>query len=309
MGILDGKVVLVTGGGRGIGRDIALIAAREGAKVLVNDLGGGPRGGDEGDAGPAEEVAAEIRAKGGVAISNSHSVTDYDAVVDMREQALKELGGLHAVINPAGILRDTMFHKMNNSDWDVVIDVHLRGSYNVCRATVELFREQQDGAYVLFSSTSGLIGNIGQTNYGAAKMGIAGLSRILAMEGASKNIRSNTLAPVAWTRLVAGVPVKDPEAAKRREQMAQAISAEAPARLAVALASPLAKDTNGQIFGVQGNDISIFSQPRTIDFREKEGGWTPESIISEALPALSKNYTPLNQGMGNITRPPAKVDA
>lgn len=167
MGILDDKVVLVTGGGNGIGKQIALIAAAEGAKVIVNDLGGGTRGGDEGSAGPAEQVAAEIRAKGGKAISNSDSVTNFDAVVGMREQALKEFGGLHSVINPAGILRDGMFHKMKNEDWDTVIDVHLKGSFNVCRATIELFREQNEGSYVLFSSTSGLIGNIGQTNYGA----------------------------------------------------------------------------------------------------------------------------------------------
>ena len=146
MGVLDGKVVLVTGGGNGIGRDAALIAAREGAKVLVNDLGGGERGGDAGSAGPAETVAEEIRAAGGEAISNSDSVTDMRAVKGMFEQAMDTFGGLHAVINPAGILRDIMFHKMPDEDWDVVIDVHLRGSYNVCRATIEHFRNQQEGA-------------------------------------------------------------------------------------------------------------------------------------------------------------------
>jgi NAD(P)-dependent dehydrogenase (short-subunit alcohol dehydrogenase family) len=127
MGVLDGKVVLVTGGGNGIGKECALIAAREGAKVLVNDLGGGERGGDEGSAGPAEAVAEEIRAAGGAAVSNSKSVTDMGAVKDMVAQAISELGGLHAVINPAGILRDCMFHKMPDEDWDVVIAVHLRG--------------------------------------------------------------------------------------------------------------------------------------------------------------------------------------
>jgi len=302
MGILDGKVVLVTGGGRGIGRDVALIAAREGAAFLVNDLVSSQRGDDTGDAGPAEEVAAEIRAAGGRAISNSRSITDYDAVVDMREQALKEFGGLHAVINPAGILRDGMFHKMANEDWDAVIAVHLRGTYNVCRATIELFREQNDGAYVLFTSTSGLVGNIGQANYGAAKMGIAGLSRIIALEGAAKNIRSNAVAPIAWTRMTASVPIKDEEHAKKRALMAQTLSAEAPARLAVALASPAAASTTGQIFGVQGGDISIMSQIRTVDFRESADGWTPESIIKEALPALSKSYTPLTPP-ASITRP------
>ena len=162
MGILEGKVVWVTGGGNGIGKDTALIAAKEGAKVVVNDLGGGFKGDatDSGDAGPAELVAQEIRAGGGKAISNSDSVTDMKAVEALRDQTLKEFGGLHAVINPAGILRDAMFHKMTDFDWDKVIEVHLRGSYNVCRATIEHFREQ-DGAYALFTSTR-LIGNIGR---------------------------------------------------------------------------------------------------------------------------------------------------
>src|SRR6202171_6526715 len=122
---------------------------------------------------------------------------------------LKQLGGLHAVINPAGILRDAMFHKMTEQDWDKVIEVHLRGSFNVCRAAIEHFREQNDGAFVLFTSTSGLIGNIGQTNYAAAKLGIMGLSRVIAMEGAKNNVRSNIIAPVAWTRMTQSVPIRD----------------------------------------------------------------------------------------------------
>jgi NAD(P)-dependent dehydrogenase (short-subunit alcohol dehydrogenase family) len=126
----------------------------------------------------------------------------------MVEQALDTFGGLHAVINPAGILRDGMFHKMSEQDWDRVIEVHLKGSFNVARATIEHFREQNDGAYVFFTSTSGLLGNIGQTNYGAAKMGIAGLSRIIAMEGGRNNVRANCLAPVAWTRMTQSVPVR-----------------------------------------------------------------------------------------------------
>ncbi len=293
MGMLSGKVILITGGGNGIGRDCALIAAREGAKVVVNDLGGGIAGGDEGSSGPAETVAAEIRAAGGEAVANSDSVTSLTACQGMLEQALGAFGGLHAVINPAGILRDCMFHKMSEADWDKVIEVHLRGTYNVCRATVEHFRAQEDGCYVLFTSTSGLYGNIGQTNYGAAKMGIAGLARILAMEGASKNIRANALAPVAWTRMTQSVPVKDEAAAQRRAQMAQAIRPDQPARFSVALCCDVAKGVSGQFFGASGENLILYSQPRPVETVSKPEGWTLETILSEALPKMESKFVPL----------------
>lgn len=303
MGVLDGKVVLVTGGGNGIGRDAALIAAREGAKVLVNDLGGGERGGDAGSAGPAETVAEEIRAAGGEAISNSDSVTDMRAVKGMFEQAMDSFGGLHAVINPAGILRDIMFHKMPDEDWDVVIDVHLRGSYNVCRATIEHFRNQQEGAYVLFTSTSGLIGNIGQSNYAAAKLGIMGLSRVIAMEGASKNVRSNIIAPVAFTRLIATIPIKDEAGAARMAQMRQTLRPDQPAKLAVALCA--AKDVSGQIFGARSEDLQLYSQPRPIETVTAEDTWTVQGILDSALPKMAPKFTSL----GRETAPPAPAKA
>ncbi|MFL5296593.1 MAG: SDR family NAD(P)-dependent oxidoreductase [Phenylobacterium sp.] len=297
MGALEGKVVLVTGGGNGIGRDCALIAAQEGAKVLVNDLGGGLKGEDEGSAGPAEAVAQEIRAAGGVAASNSESVTNFKAVQAMVEQARDELGGLHAVINPAGILRDVMFHKMSEDDWDRVIDVHMRGSFNVARATIELFREQNDGAYMFFTSTSGLFGNIGQANYGAAKMGIAGLSRIIAMEGARNNVRSNCIAPVAWTRMTQSVPIKDEAAAARRKVMAEKIRPDQPARFSVALVSPAAASVSGQIFGVSGENIILYSQPRPIETCSKGEGesWTVDSILKEAVPKMAPKFFDLNR--------------
>jgi len=291
MGVLDGKVVMVTGGGNGIGKECALLAAREGAKVLVNDLGGSVSGKeDAGSAGPAETVAAEIRAAGGKAISNSDSVTDFAACEAMREQALKELGGLHAVINPAGILRDGMFHKMSMEDWKGVIDVHLNGSFNVCRATIEHFREQQDGAYILFTSTSGLIGNIGQANYAAAKLGIMGLSRIIAMEGVAKNVRSNLIAPFAWTRMIATIPVKDEASAERVARMQRKMRADQVAQLAIALASERAKDTSGQIFGVRGNEVILFDQPRPVRQLAALEGWNPETLLDQCLPAMKGSY-------------------
>jgi NAD(P)-dependent dehydrogenase (short-subunit alcohol dehydrogenase family) len=305
MGILEGKVVWVTGAGNGIGKDCALIAAKEGAKVVVNDLGGGIHGDDEGSAGPAEVVAREIRAGGGKAFSNSDSVTSLKAMEALRDQTLKEFGGLHGVMNPAGILRDAMFHKMTEADWDKIIEVHLKGHFNVCRATIEHFREQQDGSYALFTSTSGLIGNIGQTNYAAAKLGIMGLSRVLAMEGAKFNVRSNIIAPVAWTRLTQSVPIRDEAQAKRREQMAALIRPDQPAKLAVALVSDLAKDVSGQIFGARGETIELYSQPRVIMDLTKAEGWTPELIATEAFGKLKEKFFPVSR---SATSPqPAKA--
>ena len=288
MGVLDGKTVLVCGGGNGIGKECALLAAKEGANVVVNDLGGGlsDAGGSAGDAGPAEKVAEEIRASGGQAVSNSESVTDMSAVKDMIAQAKDEFGGLHSIINPAGILRDGMFHKMSEDDWKSVIDVHLHGSFNVTRASIELFREQEDGNYVLFTSTSGLIGNIGQANYAAAKMGIAGLSRIIAMEGARKNVRSNIIAPFAWTRMIASIPVKDEAGAERVERMKNGMRADQVAQLAVALCSDQASDVSGQIFSVRGNEVVLFDQPRPKKSVSNTAGWDPQSLLEKGLPAM-----------------------
>ena len=292
MGLLDGKVVIVTGAGRGIGRECALLAAKAGAKVVVNDLGAGVGGADEGSAGPAEETAADIRAAGGEAVSNSESVSSMAAVKGMVEQAMDTFGGLHAIINPAGILRDGMFHKMSDEDWDAVIETHLRGAYNVCRASIEHFRKQEDGAYVLFTSTSGLIGNIGQANYAAAKLGVMGLSRIVAMEGLAKNVRSNIIAPFAWTRMIATIPVKDEASAARVERMKNGMRADQVAQLAVALCAPAAQ-TSGQIFAVRGNEVVLFDQPRPVRSVARMEGWTPDTLIEQALPSMRASYTEL----------------
>lgn len=293
MGVLSGKVVLVTGGGRGIGRECALLAAQEGASVVVNDLGASVGGDDLGSAGPAEEVAAEIRAAGGQAVSNSDSVSSMNGVKAMVEQAMDVFGGLHSVVNPAGILRDGMFHKMSEEDWDAVIEVHLRGAFNVTRATVEHFRNQGEGSYVLFTSTSGLIGNIGQANYAAAKLGVMGLSRIIAMEGAIKSVRSNIIAPFAWTRMIATIPVKDEASAARVDRMKNGMRADQVAQLAVALASPEAKAVSGQVFSVRGNEIVLFDQPRPVRSVSRMEGWTPASILEQAMPSMGASFTDL----------------
>lgn len=300
MGVMDGKVVIVTGAGRGIGRECALLAAKEGAKVVVNDLGGGVAGGanDAGDAGPAEQVAQEIRAAGGDAVSNSDSVAEMQGAQNMFEQAMDEFGGLHAVINPAGILRDKMFHKMSEEDWDVVIDVHLKGSFNMCRATIEHFREQEDGAYVLFTSTSGIIGNIGQANYAAAKMGIAGLSRLVAMEGARKNVRSNVIAPFAFTRMIESIPVKDEAAAARMERMKQLTRSDQIAPPAIAMCAD--EETSGQIFCVRGNEVFLMSQPRILRSMANVNGWTADDLMNRAFKAMKGSYFGVEENTGYV---------
>jgi NAD(P)-dependent dehydrogenase (short-subunit alcohol dehydrogenase family) len=301
MGLLDGKVVLVTGGGRGIGRECAIIAAKQGAKVVVNDLGAALDGAGA-DVGPAQEVANIIKAAGGEAAANTESVTELRAVGHMVQQAMDTFGALHAVINPAGILRDRMMHNMTEEEWDAVINVHLRGHFNVVRATINHFRSQQDGVYVMYSSTSGLIGNVGQTNYGAAKMGIAGLSRIVALEGARNNVRSNTVAPGAATRMTDSVP-RDEETAKRREAMREIQSPVRPAELSVALCSDAAKGVSGQIFGAGGYNLSIYSQPRPIATYSREGGWDADGIVKDFLPRAEKDFTPLGRGTPAVAIP------
>jgi NAD(P)-dependent dehydrogenase (short-subunit alcohol dehydrogenase family) len=208
----------------------------------------------------------------------------------MFEQAMDTYKGLHAVINPAGILRDKMFHKMTDEEWDIVIDVHLNGSYNVTHAAINHFREQEDGSFVLFTSTSGLIGNVGQANYAAAKMGIVGMSSIIAMEGAQKNVRSNVIAPFAWSRMIATIPIKDEASAKRVERMKNYMRADQVAQLAVSLASPVCKDVSGQIFVARGNEIFLMSQPRPIRGLAKIEGWTPQTIAEHCMPALKPSF-------------------
>jgi NAD(P)-dependent dehydrogenase (short-subunit alcohol dehydrogenase family) len=308
MGLLDGKVILITGGGRGIGRETALIAARQGAKVVVNDLGGDVHGAGA-DKAPAQEVAELIKAAGGEAVANTESVTDLRAVGRMVQQAMDTFGGLHGVANPAGILRDRMMSNMTEEEWDGVIQVHLRGHFNVVRATINHFRGQNDGVYAMFTSTSGLIGNVGQTNYGAAKMGIAGLSRIVAMEGARYNVRSNAVSPGASTRMTDSVP-RSEEAAKRRDEMRELQSPVRPAQLTVALLSPAAKHISGQIFGASGYNLSIFSQPRPIHTYSREGGWDADGIVKDFFPRAEKDFTPLDRSAMTASQsPPIPVPA
>ncbi|HEX7323628.1 MAG TPA: SDR family oxidoreductase [Mycobacterium sp.] len=198
-GVQD-RVIAVTGAGGGLGREYALTLAREGACVVVNDLGGARDGTGAGH-NMADHVVAEIREAGGRAVANYDSVADEEGGAGIVKTALDEFGAIHGVVSNAGILRDGTFHKMTHANWDAVLKVHLYGGYNVLRAAWPHFREQSYGRVVVATSTSGLFGNFGQTNYGAAKMGLVGMINTLALEGAKYNIKANALAPIAATRM------------------------------------------------------------------------------------------------------------
>ena len=298
-GILQGKVAVVTGAGGGIGRDIALAMAREGARVVVNDIGAALNG--EGrDAGPAQAVVNEIKALGGQAAANTDSVADAAAGRRIVECALDSFGRLDIVVNNAGILRDGFFHKMADDQWDAVIKVHLYGSYNVSRAAANHFKEQESGCYVHMTSTSGLIGEVGQANYAAAKMGIAALSKSIALDMRKFNVRSNCIAPFAFSRMIASMPTDTPEQRARVERLKEMTPAKI-APLAVCLASDLAADTSGQIFAVRNNEIFLMSQPRPVRSVHRGEGWTPRTVASHALPALRAQYHGLDRS-GDVFR-------
>lgn len=293
MGMLDGKVVAVTGAGRGIGREIALLCAREGAAVVVNDLGGSAEG--EGtDATPASEVVNLIKDGGGRACANFASVTDPKGAASIIEDAVQRFGRIDAVVNNAGILRDRIWHKMSEVDWKEVIDVHLNGAFNVSKAATPYFREQQSGSFIHFTSTSGLIGNFGQANYSAAKLGVVGLSQSIALDMARTGVRSNCIAPFAWSRLIATIPATNEAEALRIERM-KSMTAEKIAPLVAFLASDAAKDVTNQIFAVRKNEIFLFSKPRPIRSMHRAEGWTPETIASDLLPALQPSFAGLDR--------------
>ena len=285
MAMLAGKVVAVTGAGRGVGREIALLAARHGAAVVVNDPGVGG-GGEGGDAAPAQQTADDIVAAGGRAWANLASVTDPLGAASIIADAVQRFGRIDAVVNNAGILRDAIWHKMSHEDWRAVIDVHLNGCFNVSKAATPYFREQQSGSFIHFTSTSGLIGNIGQANYSAAKMGIVGLSQSIALDMARAGVRSNCIAPFAWSRMTASIPAETPEAKERVERL-KTMSADKIAPLVVYLASDAAQAVTNQIFAVRKNEIVLFSKPRPVRSMTKAEGWTPESIAAELIPAFT----------------------
>lgn len=298
MGMLDGKVVAVTGAGRGVGREIALLCATEGASVVVNDLGGSAEG-EGADLTPAQQTVDDIKAAGGKAIVNGASVADPAGAATIIEDAVKTFGRIDAVVNNAGILRDRIWHKMSHEDWNAVIDVHLNGCFNVSKAATPYFRDQQSGSFIHFTSTSGLIGNFGQANYSAAKLGIVGLSQSIALDMARAGVRSNCIAPFAWSRMTATIPASTPEEQARVERF-KTMSADKIAPLVAFLASDAASEVSNQVFGVRKNEIFLFSKPRPIRTMQKNEGWTPQAIADEMLPAFRGSFSDPSERSGDV---------
>jgi NAD(P)-dependent dehydrogenase (short-subunit alcohol dehydrogenase family) len=285
---LAGKSVVVTGAGGGIGRDFALAFAAAGAKVLVNDIGTSVKG--EGrDAGPAQKVADEI---GKSAVANTDSVADWESANRIIQAAVDAFGRIDVVVNNAGILRDRFFFNMSVEEWRAVIDVHLNGAFYVSRAAAPHFKSQNSGCYIHMTSTSGLVGNLGQANYSAAKLGIAGLSKSIALDMAKYHVRSNCISPFAWSRMVGSIPTETEDQKARVEKMKTMETAKI-APLAVYLASDT--DVTGQIFAVRANEIFLMSQSRPLRSVHRAEGWTAETIAAHAIPALRPSFYPLDR--------------
>ena len=297
------KVVLVTGAGGGIGRDFALALAREGAKVVVNDIGASVQG-EGSDLSRAQVVVDEIKAAGGEAVANTDSVSGWDAAHRMVKQAVDSFGRIDCVINNAGIVRDRFFFNMSQEEWRSVIDVHLNGAFFVSRAAAPHFKEQQSGSYVHMVSTSGLIGNFGQANYSAAKLGLVALSKSIAMDMAKFNVRSNCISPFAWSRMISSIPTETDEQ-KARVARLQRMETAKIAPMAVYLASDDAKDVSGQVFAVRANEIFLMGQSRPLRSMHTSDGWTPQTVSERVIPAMRPSFYKLDRSQDVFDWDPA----
>ncbi len=285
---LKNRVAVVTGGGRGIGRGIALLLAEEGAAVVVNDLGANPDGTGQ-SATPADDVAAEIKARGGAAIANGDSVASFTAAENLINNAVKEFGRIDILVNNAGILRDRMVFNLSEEDWDSVIAVHLKGTFNCTRHAAVHMRQQKSGRVISMSSTSGLYGNSGQANYGAAKDGIAAMTRVVARELGKYGITVNAVCPGATTRMTQTVGDSARQARQKAgiqtpaAQAAFTLKHTGPENVApwvTWLATDAARDVNGQVFFVMGGLVALMNEPAPVRTIFHDGRWTPEEIAT-----------------------------
>lgn len=284
---VEGKVVVVTGSGSGIGRDIAKLFAAQGAKVVVNDVARNKESG----VSAAESVVDEIRADGGEAVAAVETVAEWESAHRIVQMALDQFGRIDCVVNNAGVVRDRFVFNMSREEWQTVMDVHLNGSFYLTRAAAPHFKAQESGAYIHMTSSSGLFGNLGQANYGAAKMGIVGLSKAIAIDMAKFKVRSNCIAPWAWTAMTATIPSETPEQQANVARLKKMESAKI-APLAVYLAGDPASHVSGQIFGVRANEIYFFNQIRILRSVQRSEGWTPQSIAEHAMPAFEASFFP-----------------
>jgi len=291
--MLEGKVAVVTGAGGGIGREIAVAMALAGASVVVNDIGASLAG-DGQSSSPAEQTQQIIAQRGGHSVINTDSVSSWASAQRIVQAAMDGFGRIDIVVNNAGILRDVIFHKMEPEDWLQVIDVHLNGSFFVSRAAAGHFRAQGSGAYVHMTSTSGLVGNFGQANYSAAKLGITALSKSIALDMQRFGVRSNCIAPFAWSRMTSSIPAETPEQQARVAKLQQ-MTPDKNAPLAVFLASDAASAFTGQIFATRYNEIFLMSQSRPLRSVHRSEGWTPALIAEHAAPALRASLLPLDR--------------
>ena len=290
MGMLDGRVAIVTGSGRGIGREFALALAAAGAKVVVNDVGAS-LGGDGTEEDPGADTVADIVAAGGAAVVNRDSVSDFDAARNIVQTAIDSFGRIDIVVNNAGIVRDKTLLKMDESDFDSVIAVHLKGTFNVTRHAAEHFRAQEYGRIINITSSAGLRGNFGQTNYGAAKAGIMGMTFIWSMELGKYGITANAVAPAGATRMTAALYEKSGKEVPPEENPALN------APLVVFLASEAAAHVNGQILGRTEYSYSLFQHPKQIAWMWRDGGWTAEQLAAEFDKNLGQHLQPVGMVM------------
>jgi NAD(P)-dependent dehydrogenase (short-subunit alcohol dehydrogenase family) len=289
--MLKGKVAVVTGAARGVGREIALLMARQGARVVVNDYGGSEVGTGS-DRKPADEVVDEIRRGGGEAVPNYESVASMAGGAAIVKTAVDAFNRVDIVVNNAGILRDRMIFNMSEEEWDAVINTHLKGTFAVTRAAAPIMREQKWGRVINMTSTSGLIGNVGQANYAAAKLGIFGLTKVTALDMARYNVTANCISPFAWTRMIGTIPTET-ETQKARVEKIKKLSPAHIAPVAAFLASDAAKDVTGQVFGVRGKEIMLFSHERPIMRVHLDEGWTAERLAEMFPGTLQHHLVPL----------------